>query len=462
MFSYQSAKLLHKLLGFSLVIKKLISTVAIFIYVRILNLFRWQFGKATSRQTRMLIRIVYLDSFSCLPEYSPSYQLQCAGVVVRNLLAETADHEPDTEISTTDVDVLTSSILEKPEVKSAIADHFLLRSYYFQTANHWGLFDGEIEKALARAKEFRADSEPPTSDYIQTLIGETKKRDRNLVRSIRQHVDSKIDDERSKVLPPIFLSGSNVLITISILSTLFAISGFIYVTLLFAIIGIDASGIFSVSDYFVASSSVVSATLVSSLVASIGYVIGMTASLNSTIRAELLDTKKPGYNWPILTLTAMTLFPVVFSLIAFQSINPTQLIPAAIILVCWIILEIPFAKYFQNPLSLQSASLLLFVYFCMLAWNATKDAQELYDEASPEPLKITYKTSYAAFASHKFVMMNSSYLILWDREGGISILPKDAIAHFDVNDTVTPHRMLGTIHLLERKRQNAQTDDGRS
>ena len=253
----------------------------------------------------------------------PSCHLQTRD---KDLIAEYIDlrTEVDTLVQKANSEVFTTEIKR---------DYWLLRNYIERIRDNEEL----AVFYLSRASKLGDNVKPLEHRDMDSLKRKAKKERRRLRNVLADRGALKID-----------ISAQGIVVLISLVSSLFLVSGYLYNYFLLREFGIDVSLFFTLSDYVAASLSRLSSIFIGAFFAFLGYFLGVH-SLSRKSEAQIkLEGKFAQYRNNGVVLLLFTFTAIAYYRQEFQIFYRT----GHLFLICIALLVLPYicSRFFKRPI----------------------------------------------------------------------------------------------------------------
>jgi len=191
-----------------------------------------------------------------------------------------------------------------PQLQEMRADYFRLEAYFQGVARN----EQQSAAALVRARQFVADPVPLKDPDIGRLEKKYKQ--------LRRGNWKKIADRQSFRLD---LNQANFGLIVSLVSTLFLLSGYLYNRFLYGSLGINVADFFTLTDYLTASIEQIRFAATGGALA----ILGMFFGLRSASRRSGFDASETERRSTSLLLAGAGLLGGVFALVAYLEDSPS-------------------------------------------------------------------------------------------------------------------------------------------
>ncbi len=328
------------------------------------------------------------------------------------------DVKQEYEKNKNEIDQSVDAALKNPRIKGTVVKYFIVKNFT------------EIQKKDERAAE-----------YYQTLA---KRYDQDVSVINVEHL-SKIDSETRKEIKDIknqisgreafkvSLSLANAGALVSIVSTLFLITGYLYNNFLLGHFGIEVSEYFSLSDYLASSIEGVRYAASAATLGLVSFFIGMhSASRRSYAQIEM-ETKQKDYLFPLIFIvwTALSV-----KLYLDDSEQFYSMVYADILLIAFILAP-PLSKYYFKEPNIAIFTIVFIASFSAHIGESVEKHIYRIEHNNIEDMKrydISFKNPVPFDSSNiTLITANGSYLFLRDNKRKIYIVPREQIQYVLVN-----------------------------
>ncbi|MDS1873096.1 hypothetical protein [Vibrio vulnificus] len=378
-----------------------------------------------------IFRRLYLDACELYPDNTLSENSDIASTVTQTVLGLDSFNLNVDDSSVESVRQRTSS---DEWVCQNIADYHRVTAYYFSYNDSYNLNTEHIKEAMCQAKEVLESAERLSDSSFSNLVKIVKK-DTNLLRKrVRASNKLKIEREKLDIMSPIKITSSHFSVSLTLISTLFIISGFVYTKSFFYWFGINVGDFYSVQDYLASSIDVISSTALSAFIGLLSLSYGLSQALNDELHDGQFDVKEKrrDYVWPfILTTSILGLAASVY----FTGRWPSILVfPIVFALLMYTYFKIPIWKFVENKVTVGTVCLVVAFFFMHLGFRIKDNVENvLLDEYEPI-YSIKLQSKYEQYSQMSYLTSNSNFVFLVDTQTKeVVVLPKSSITSYKIN-----------------------------
>ncbi|ELK8501261.1 hypothetical protein RV040_004843 [Vibrio alginolyticus] len=315
-----------------------------------------------------------------------------------------------------------------------MANYYKVTAYYYFSCFDGAGADEEIKTALTNANKFTSGAQLPTKAEFQKIKKEAKQKNRQLRKEVMANNKRRIEQEKVKILHPIRITSTQFSVALTLISTLFFISGFLYTKVFFHWFDINVGDFYTVQDYVSSSIDVISTTAMSALTGllSVGY--GVIHGFNNVLWEGQFDTKekKKDYILPLAVFTSLLL--VVLFIYETGTFPSKLLIPVVLAAILFISNRISIWKYIENKIPVMAVCVVIVFFFLHLGIQIKDNIEEVKGNDYGPPYALNFKEGYEKYEKMSFVTSNSNYVFLLNKESkSVEIVPKNSVISFEVN-----------------------------
>lgn len=375
----------------------------------------------------------YIKTFKIFPENKLSVNLDLATCVRRWIVDNETDVVLD-NVSQEQVKILYDSMINEETIRKIASKYFLLKAFYFSDNDFSGLLSNHAQAFLDQARLFDETARtlgPNDLDSLSKLIKKYVRESKNQIKALNAQ---RLTTEKVKVIEPFTVSSSHVIFLVTVFSTIFVISGFLYNKLFFSYFGISVSDFFTISDYLASSVEVIALTFISTTIGVFCYFLGVYSSLSKRLHAEMFELENQSSRSEKLVIPSLFVFSVVGFLVSYYKTNSFMFnflyIPAAIVFF-FLFYRLPIWKYVKNKLSVGVVIIVIFTFLLNLSISLANKIQRLNNGTYKSPYVITIKDRSISYIGYEFVSSNSEYVFMWNkRKSKMLVIPKSDVLDF--------------------------------
>lgn len=387
-------------------------------------------------KVRMTVRTVifqrlYLDACEQFPRNKLAMNRDLASSVVQGLL----DLEQfNLNVCEEDRKKLINLIRKDEWVNCKVSDFHRLTAFYYSYGNSLNLHTEQIETSMSKARESKVSCQPLEESDVKQLHKEVKRERKLLGKRIGVANKLKVDKEKQELISPITITATHFSVALTLMSTLFLISGFVYTKVFFYWFDVNVGDFYTIQDYLASSIDVISATAFSAFVGLVSITFGLSCALNDELHDEQFDeqTRKNDYVWPFILITSVIGLAVS---VYFQGYWPSVFIyPLALSVSMYLYIRLPIWKYIENRASVGVVCLVVLFFFLSLGFKVKENIERVLYSGYESHYTVTLDEKYSKYSGMLYLMNNSNFLFLLDAEDKkVIILPKTSIRAFEAN-----------------------------
>ncbi len=374
----------------------------------------------------------YIQTFSLFPENKLKYNSELA-LSARYMLFEISRPENSFELNEEELKTLYDSLISDRWVKKTLSNYYLLQAFYYSYGTSSDLLKDQSDASMLKAKSFSDSVSPISNDDVWPIYNNIKADIKHMRREIPKLNSERIEKEKLKIIEPVTIKSAHVMFLVSLFSTIFLISGFIYNKLFFASFDLNVGDFFRVSDYIASSVDTLAVTVISSFLGVIFFFWGLSEVLSEELRAVQFETERKGgdYILPVIIVTS-TVGLVVHSY-KTGGLLSIFLYPLLFFIALVVLDHLPIWKYIKNKAAVGAVLISFFIFSIQLGLKVKDNIKDIKSGEYKSPYTLTLKKEYKKYAEHPFITSNSSYVFLFDSDKGkIVVIPKSGVESFDV------------------------------
>ena len=316
----------------------------------------------------------------------------------------------------TNVDAIVQEISQEPRVRQVLIHYSLIQHFLEMSKKNSAV----AEYHLTRATKMDSGVIPLT---IRDLY--------SLKRTVRKEMVALRENIADREALKIEIAAIEIVALLSIVSSFFLISGYLYNRLLFGEFGIDVSKFFTLSDYIASSISQIGHTFAATLLSLVAFFLGEHfASRKSRVQLSY-EQKKPDY-WLYVSLPIIlsgAVWDYFYNVKGFYTSMYFAIILLALILLpnlCW--------KYFSKPRPALYGLLFIVYSFASLWMNLGHTIDDLRYEELQKQKKYALKfKGNISLPPSDFVLLaaNSDFVFLLAENRKVHIYSKDLLQYLE-------------------------------
>lgn len=407
--------------------KEKIRSLVISIYFKLLRLHGSWVLKCQMKHAQAIFCHAYIYTFTLFPEKKLSYNIDLS-LKARQVICNLPSPADIQDLDENDVDQLISSLKEEQNVRSLLANYYRLVAYYYSYGISSDTFKEKIDNALSDAGLYKDEILPITTEETGILNKNIKKIHKNLRKQIRQLNSERLENEKLQVIEPIEIGQSHAVFTISLFTTLFIISGFIYIKLVYGSLGIRVSDFFTAADYLSSSVDVLTPTILSTVIGLAAMLFGLSSSIDKELHEDQFEVNKDkgDYAFPLFILISTV--GLVAHSFKTGEIASIFLAPLLMLIGLFAFFRLPIWKYIKNRAAV-GAILLSFLYFSLhLGFTIKEDIAEIKSDGFKSPYVVIFNSPYESYSTHEYIGGNSSYAFLYSQKNrAVIAIPRSGI-----------------------------------
>lgn len=276
----------------------------------------------------------------------------------------------------------------------------------------------EADYYLSKAQKINAKAIPLKTNDLFAL-------ERSLRKDINRMRDAISDREAVKIS----LSIQNAGALISVVSSVFLISGYLYNRFLLGAFGIEVSKFFTLTDYLASSIEAIRYSASSAVIGIVSYFLGVHSTSRKSVMQIEFERKRREY-WPYIILM-ISIFSAIFAYTKNSIIFYTDVY---IIILFTTFLSAPWLakRYFKEPLVALFIIVFIFTFSGHVFMSVGKTIHRLkYDSREKiERYEVIFKKEIP-IESSKLILItgNSNYLFFLDEDKNAFIIPRDQVEY---------------------------------
>lgn len=378
-----------------------------------------------------IFRRLYVDACELYPENTLSENSDIASTVTQAVLGLDSFN---LAVDDSCVEAVRQRTSNDEWARQNIADYHRVTAYYFSYNDSYSLHTEHIEEAMCQAREAIASVEALSDSCFSNLVKSVKK-DRNLLRKrIRASNKLKIEREKLEIMSPIKITSSHFSVSLTLISTLFIISGFVYTKSFFYWFGINVGDFYSVQDYLASSIDVISSTALSAFIGLLSLSYGLSRALNDELHDGQFDIKEKrrDYVWPFILITSIL---GLAASVYFTGRWPSFLVfPIVFALLMYTYFRIPIWKFVENKAAVGTACLVVAFFFMHLGFRIKDNVENVLLEEYEPIYSIKLQSKYDHYSQMSYLTSNSNFVFLIDTQTKeVVVLPKNSITSYEIN-----------------------------
>ncbi|CAK2046319.1 conserved membrane hypothetical protein [Vibrio crassostreae] len=319
-------------------------------------------------------------------------------------------------------------------VLQGIADYHRMTAYIYHSCVSRSLDSDRVEEALHKAKEAINDVEYLSKPEFKSLSESVKKDKRLLKKKIGIANKLKVEREKSELIPPVKVTASHLSVSLTFISTLFLISGFVYTKSFFYWFGINVGDFYNIQDYLSSSIDVISSTAFSAVIGLAGLCNGLYRSIDDELHDGQfdIDSKRKGYVIPFILVTSC--FALAYNVYTNGRWPNLFIFPIVLFLLIEAFHRIPFLKFVENKATIGSACLVLAIFFMHLGFTIKSNVESVFFDDYVPIYSIELQSQYENYSQMSYLTSNSSFVFLIDIETKeVVVLPKNSVTSYRTN-----------------------------
>ena len=331
-------------------------------------------------------------------------------------------------------------------IKGSIANYFLVEAYLYSSLS---ICAQKAKLAMDYAQQSVDSATPLSKSEILELYKKVKKEKKSLLKETRKVTDNRIMEDKLKLFNPIKITATHFYVALSLLSTMFLVSGFLYIKSFFYWFNVDVGDFYSIQDYLSSSSiDVISERAFSTL----GGLIVFLFIFNLRLKDELIERQinnkieEQNINWPFYLSVLISINLVAHTAMFTVSIYKAGLWDSAFIfsLMPMLLVIIGFIlslKYIKNRGTFVVVCLVVSTFFISLGSKIEEDVESVIYGTYESKYNLELTDDYSEYQNFSYLTGNSNYIFLLDKEKiEIIILPKSSIKLLKVK----PNKMVAS------------------
>ncbi|HHF0569208.1 hypothetical protein [Vibrio alginolyticus] len=293
----------------------------------------------------------------------------------------------------------------------------------------------EINSLITKAGEYTAGAQLPTRVEFQKIKKEAKRKNRQLKKEVRLNNEKKVEQEKLRAINPITITATHFSIVLTLISTLFFISGFLYTKLFFYWFGVNVGDFYTVQDYVSSSIDIISTTAISALIGLVALAYGVNHGWSNVLwdeQFEISENKKRDHTWFIIVFVSLLM--AASFLYRTGTFPSAFLVPSLLTIINLIFNKAPIWKYIENKIPVMAVCIVVVFFLLHLGLKIRDNLEEIKGNDFVPPYTLTFKEGYKKYERMRFVTSNSSYVFLLNEKSKtVEIVPKSSVISFEVN-----------------------------
>ena len=316
----------------------------------------------------------------------------------------------------TDVDSIVQEISQEPRVSQVLIAYSLIQHFLAMRKKN----EAVAEYHLTRARGMEPGVIPLTDKDLYSLK-----------RTMRKEMVALRDIFAARKALKIEFTATEIVALLSVASSFFLISGYLYNRLLFREFGIDVSKFFTLSDYIASSVSQIGATFASAFLSLVAFFWGEHLVSRKSLFQHRYDQKK--FAFLPSALVGMSLTFVVLGYFDNVKLFYTGLYLSIILLALFLLPDLC-RKYFNKPRPAHYV-LLFIVYSFSYLWLSlgyTIDDLRYEELQKQKKYDVEFKENIS-LPSSDFVLLaaNSDFFFFLDENRKVHIYSKDLVQYLE-------------------------------
>ncbi|CAH1533230.1 conserved membrane hypothetical protein [Vibrio owensii] len=404
------------------------------LYLKLFKLVLNRILNARAELTKNIFNNLFLEACEMFPDDKLSENRDLASATVKEILGlsnNLALNEDSKLIN------FKKKIINEEWLQKKVADYYRITAYYFNYGNLSS--DSHLiaaEEYIKKATSITNDAKMPDMNEILSIKRELRKQNKKLRKSINLSQKEKIEREKLELIPPIKITSTHFSVALSLISTLFFISGFVYTKIFFYWFGVNVGDFYTVQDYVSSSIDVITTTALSAFMGLLSICYGVMYGWNEIIHDEQFEIKRAkrrSFSWEILVI--LCLITIAFSIYKTGDFIDELIIPPTLSTASFIFRKIPVWKHIDNKIQVIAPCFVIAFFFLHLGIVINEKVKDVKSKDYVPAYNLELKSEYSEYNGMKFLTSNSNYVFLIDNvENKVKILPKSSVTAFDVNN----------------------------
>lgn len=347
--------------------------------------------------------------------------------------------------------VLLEEVLKDTDISIDVAKHFQVLSFaYSMYCKIFPSFKDEQARYFKKALEFNPTALPLKEKEVHAISKAYKKKAAQLAKERAVIIKERLNDERAKEIPLISVPLANIVIIISLISTLFVISGYYYIDQLLGHFGLNSSDFYALNDYTSASIEYAVSPLIYTIILIAAYLLGAYDSIGNKVWREQLSPpeKKKGY-WsdplglPLFLMVTMNTLVIISS--GFEGNHiPSQLaLFNAFIVGMFCLQHLPY-RLFINPMVINISVLVVFVFTYKTVLDVNMNLDSLKTGTYKPDYIVEFTKSELKDMNLEFITLNSNYIFMLEKNK-LKAIPRSEVKELIPNPDAKGDSFLGSI-----------------
>ncbi|MBU3068789.1 hypothetical protein KOI40_03100 [Aestuariicella sp. G3-2] len=331
------------------------------------------------------------------------------------------------------IDEVINYIENNRKLRRLICDYHQIKALIVKTVHFDESYSETIEKHEKYAKEIYIDLRIIDNKNIGKVDREIKKELKHIKNLTKSTTKEKVELEGLKKFKPIKLRSQHLTFAITLFSTLFILSGYLYNKILFSLLGISVDDFFSVPDYISTSTNIIATTVWSLFFGGIVFLYGLRSDASLTTHNEQFgkeeDEDKSNQRLLLVILFISTFLGAGYYLSG--SVEP-KLVAAIIMLVLvQIYIQIPDWKYIKNRVAFRVFGLAIITSVTQVSTIAIEQIEDVKNPSYKGRYYIKLSDPNMKNKFDQFFSANSEFVFLWNTKYQVvKVIPKRFVMEY--------------------------------
>lgn len=379
----------------------------------------------------LLLQYAYIEALKHIEDKKLNYCMHVALFVKNELLGFNDD---SIEIEEKDAEVVRQKLKENHEVEIIVSNYYLLEAYKYRYFNQLNFGFEYRDNAIEKAKKLNDEAVPLDDRSYTELKKSIRLGFKKNKKIIRQLSKQRIEKEKDKNTKKISIKAQMLIFAVSLGSTLFLISGFVYYYFLLGNFHVHVSDFFGISDYISSSIEVILPSFISTIVMLFFMLFGYDDAITNKVENEQFEkeSKMDAFDWLMMIMPYILVLGLVVGYFVEGKIQWSVVVILGIFLYFKFVHLLPIWKFIDNPVPVV-VSLFAVIYFSgNMLLIIKEDIKKIRDgEYKPEYV-MSLSENYTNVTQYDFIAANSSYVFMFNKENQkMSALPLSAIKYID-------------------------------
>ncbi len=383
------------------------------------------FKKIEEKYLEATHRKCYLESIKLFPKMKLSKSNELASNIACKLIFN-LEYEKE-NVNLKKLQKLEEVILNDEWIKKTLSDLNRLKAYF--RFNNKEKQKEHLEKAMEYVSDVK---EIEDFKEVRKIYNKIKTDTKIFLKESRKLNNIIFEKEKLKIIKPIEISSSIVILLLTLFSTFFLISGILHNKILFYSLGLNITDFYSISDYIATSIEVIMYTLFFSLIGTLSYFLGYIDSLKQSIFEKQFNIEGKTLISKFKEIAIFSLVILFVDYLLFGKFSYLSLFPLSFALFIFILNQLPFWKYIKNKSLVMNFLIVSVIYLTVLLYNVFSIVDNIRSDDYKNPYNLVFNDASIDYSKYKYITSNSNFVFLLDKDTNIfKIIPIYEIKEFE-------------------------------